>query len=44
MSVPSFKLVVIGGESVGKTSLLHRLEKKSYSEKIQASQAVVNFD
>ena len=44
MSIPSFKLVVIGGESVGKTSLLDRFQKKSFKENVQASQAVVNFD
>ena len=44
MSSPSFKLVVIGGESVGKTSLLNRLEKKPFSDKVPSSTAVVNFD
>ena len=44
MSLPSFKLVVIGGESVGKTSLLNRVEKKSFNPQVQSSQAVVNFD
>ena len=44
MSTPSFKLVVIGGESVGKTTILDRLQKKSYKENMKASQTVVNFE
>ena len=44
MSLPTFKLVVIGGESSGKTSLINRLQKKSYSENVQSSSAVTNDD
>jgi len=44
MASHSYKLVVIGGESVGKTSLLDKLRKKSFNEKMEGSQSVVNFD
>ena len=44
MSIPTFKLVVIGGESVGKTSLISRLQRKNFSENVQSSSAVTNDD
>ena len=43
-SIPSFKLVVIGGESVGKTSLLSRVQRKQFNQQVQTSQTVTSFE